>query len=175
MTSPIVDLFRRLTNGIYVVGVSDGVRSNAFTAAWLTQVSFDPLLLALSIHPGHASYTILQRSRVFSVNVLAAEQQQLARHFGTRSGRETDKLTGMAIERSPSGCPLLSVALAYFDCRVINDVPAGDHRLILGRVGDGALRDPAARPLTYAETGEMDGSAAFFPREFVPDKPIRES
>jgi hypothetical protein len=40
---------------------------------------------------------------------------------------------------------------------------AGDHELILGRVIDGRILDLAAAPLTYADTGEMDGSAALFP------------
>jgi len=30
-------------------------------------------------------------------------------------------------------------------------------------VVDGKILDPSATPLTYAETGEMDGSAALFP------------
>ena len=47
-----LDLFRRLTNGVYVVGVADGPRRNAFTAAWITQVSFEPLLIALQREPG---------------------------------------------------------------------------------------------------------------------------
>jgi flavin reductase (DIM6/NTAB) family NADH-FMN oxidoreductase RutF len=46
-----VDLFRRLTNGVYIVGVAHGAARNAFTAAWITQVSFDPLLIALSVNP----------------------------------------------------------------------------------------------------------------------------
>jgi len=50
MSRPI-DPFRRLSNGVYVIGVTHAGRSNAFTAAWLTQVSFDPLLIALSVDP----------------------------------------------------------------------------------------------------------------------------
>ena len=56
---PPLELCRRLTNGLYVVGVAHGERRNAFTAAWLTQVSFDPLLVALSVNPSHASFPIL--------------------------------------------------------------------------------------------------------------------
>ena len=55
MTSSIAALFRTLTQGVYVIGVAHGEERNAFTAAWVMQVSFDPLLLALSINPGHSS------------------------------------------------------------------------------------------------------------------------
>ena len=51
-------LVKRLTQGVYVVGVAHGEKRNAFTAAWIMQVSFDPLLLALSINPQHSSYQL---------------------------------------------------------------------------------------------------------------------
>ena len=66
----VADLFRRLTTGVYVIGVAAGERRNAFTAAWLTPVSFDPLLLALSVNPEHFSYPLLVGGGGFVVNVL---------------------------------------------------------------------------------------------------------
>ena len=56
MSDSVAALFQRLTQGVYVVGVAHGEVRNAFTAAWVMQVSFDPLLLALSINPHHSSY-----------------------------------------------------------------------------------------------------------------------
>jgi flavin reductase (DIM6/NTAB) family NADH-FMN oxidoreductase RutF len=55
-TTSIAPLFQRLTQGVYVIGVAHGEKRNAFTAAWVMQVSYDPLLLALSINPNHSSY-----------------------------------------------------------------------------------------------------------------------
>ena len=56
MSDSIAALFQRLTQGVYVVGMAHRELRNAFTAAWVMQVSFDPLLLALSINPHHSSY-----------------------------------------------------------------------------------------------------------------------
>ena len=53
MSRSVAALFKRLTQGVYVVGVAHGEERNAFTASWVMQVSFDPLLLALSINPHH--------------------------------------------------------------------------------------------------------------------------
>lgn len=53
-------LFRRISLGVYVVGVAHDGRRDAFTAAWLMPASFDPLMLALSINPGHASHPLLR-------------------------------------------------------------------------------------------------------------------
>jgi flavin reductase (DIM6/NTAB) family NADH-FMN oxidoreductase RutF len=163
MSNAIGDLFRKLTLGVYVVGVAHGVRRDAFTAAWVMQVSFDPLLLALSINPENASYPLLRGGRSFAVNVLKREQLDLARRLGTRSGRDEDKLTGVAWHPGRTGAPILEEALAYFDCELTQSLPAGDHELVLGRVMEGRILAPDALPLTYAETGNMDGSSALYP------------
>jgi flavin reductase (DIM6/NTAB) family NADH-FMN oxidoreductase RutF len=161
-----VDLFRRLTNGVYVVGVAHGARRNAFTAAWITQVSFDPLLVALSVNPGHFSYPLLAASKAFTVSFLAASQLEVARHFGTQSGRDVDKLAGQPWAPTASGLPFLSNAVAYLECQVEGEHPAGDHRLVLARVTGGELLSPDTPVLRYSDTGNLDGSAALYPGRF---------
>lgn len=166
MSDPPLELFRRLTNGLYIVGVAHGDQRDAFTAAWITQVSFDPLLLALSINPTHASYPILTAAGVFSVSVLRRGQLVLARHFGTQSGREVDKLAGQRWQAALEGAPILLDAGAYLECRVISRHAAGDHELVLAQVVGGRVFAPEATPMTYAETGDLDGSAELYPASF---------
>jgi flavin reductase (DIM6/NTAB) family NADH-FMN oxidoreductase RutF len=162
----ITDLFHRLTVGVYVVGVADAGRRSAFTAAWVMQVSFDPLLLAVSVNPGNASYPLLRSGGGFAVSVLKAGQLEVARRLGTRSGRDGDKLTGVRWRPGRGGAPILEDALAYFECSLHGSMQSGDHELVLGRVSDGRILDHTAVPLTYAETGDMDGSSALYPEAF---------
>ena len=162
----VAALFRLLTQGVYVVGVSDGQQRDAFTAAWIMQASFDPLLLAVSINPDNASYELLHASGWFTVNVLKQDQLDLARHFGTKSGRDRDKLARVRIRPGQAGSPILEDALAYFECVLEGRTRAGDHELVLGRVMNGQILDPKAAPLTYAETEDMDGSSALYPGTF---------
>ena len=160
----VAGLFRRLTLGVYAVGVTDGQRRDAFTAAWIMQASFDPLILAVSINPANASYELLHATGSFTVNVLKQGQLELARRLGTRSGRNEDKLAGIRARPGRLGSPILEDALAYFECELMGRTRAGDHELVLGRVVDGKILDRDARPLIYAETGDMDGSSALYPR-----------
>ncbi|HEV8177984.1 MAG TPA: flavin reductase family protein [Gemmatimonadales bacterium] len=161
----VTELFRRLTQGVYVIGVADGNMRDAFTAAWVMQVSFEPLLLALSINPDHASYPLLHSGGGFTVNILKRDQQDLALRFGTRSGRDEDKLLGVPWHAGRTGAPILEDALAYFDCELTGEMGAGDHELALGRVTGGRLLDPDAEPLLYRDTGDMDDSSALYPRK----------
>lgn len=161
----IVALFRRLTLGVYAVGVTDGQRRDAFTAAWIMQASFSPLMLAVSINPDNASYELLHATGGFTVNVLKQGQLELARRLGTRSGRDEDKLAGIRFRPGRLGSPILEEALAYFECELMGRSRAGDHELVLGKVVEGKILDWDATPLTYAETGDMDGSSALYPRK----------
>lgn len=163
--SPLA-LFRRLTNGLYVVGVADADKRDAFTAAWITQVSFDPLLIALSVNPGHASFPLLTAAGAFAVSILGQGQLELARHFGTQSGRSVDKLANQRWQPATGGAPVLSDAIGYLECRVIARHTAGDHELVLAQVVGGSVLAPNALPMTYAETGDLDGSAALYPSRF---------
>jgi flavin reductase (DIM6/NTAB) family NADH-FMN oxidoreductase RutF len=164
--SDIAELFHRLTFGVYVIGVAEGDRRDVFTAAWVMQTSFDPLLLALSVNPGNASWPILRSGRGFTVNVLRRGQLDLARRFGTRSGRDEDKLAGVRWRPGRMGAPILEEALAYFECDLEQSLEAGDHELVLGRVMGGRILAPGAEPMTYAETGAMDGSSTLYPDRF---------
>ena len=167
MPSPPAELFRRLTNGVYVVTASHAGVRDGFTAAWVTQVSFEPLLVALSVNPGNATWTLIDHSGRFTINVLASGQLEAARHFGLRSGRERDKLAGVATLAVTAGAVVLADAAAWLDCRVQQRVPAGDHVVVVAQVVAGDLVHPDAVPLRYAETGEMDGSRMLYPPRFA--------
>ncbi len=162
----IAELFDRITVGVYVVTVAHEQRRDAFTAAWVMPASYRPPRLAVSVNPANASHAILLASGAFVVNVLGKGQADMARHFGTRSGREHDKLAGVAWWPAHKGAPVLGGSIAYFECELDDRVRGGDHDLVLGRVVGGRVLDPQATPMNYAQTGAMDGSSALFPESY---------
>jgi flavin reductase (DIM6/NTAB) family NADH-FMN oxidoreductase RutF len=158
MAENIDALFKQISCGVYVIGVSDGTHQNAFTAAWVMPVSFNPLLLAISINPEHYSYQLLQAGGVCTVNVLGQNQYAIAEHFG-RSVK--DKMTGFQWQTDKTGAPILSESLAYFDCQVNHYTDAGDHKIAICKVVSVA-RLNEGRPLLYSHTGNMDGSSELY-------------
>lgn len=152
-------LFKHISHGVYVIGVSDGERHNAFTAAWVMQASFQPPLLAISINPEHYSYRIMQAGGICTVNVLARHQHAIAEHFG-RAGLP-DKMAGFEWLSAQTGAPVLAESLAYFDCEVSHYADAGDHKIAICKVVAAARLNPG-QPLLYSQTGNMDGSAELY-------------
>lgn len=167
MKSTIADLCRELSLGVYVIGASHGRRHDAFTASSVMQASFEPVLLAVSVNPGHASYPLIRGARHFSINVLRKDQMDMARLFGTHSGHEMDKLRNVSWTTGQTGAPILDDAMAWFECELTAVMPAGDHCLILGRVLGGHVAQDEATPMLYADTGNMDGSRRLYQENYL--------
>lgn len=144
---------RKIPHGVYVVGLKQDAQLNAFTATWLTQISFTPPLVALGVRKDSHSLQMLQASRVFSVNLLGKTQKALAEHFVKPATVLGEKLKTVAHRPGKTGAPILEDAIAHFECEVREIANAhGDHALIIGEVVEaGVARDEPA--LTLMDTG----------------------
>ena len=143
---------RLLTYGLYVVTARVGDEDSGFTANWLTQVSFEPPLIALSVQNDSHSIAMIRQSRVFTINLLPSGAREVAGLLGRRWSNVPDKLERVEHAAGPNGCAVLTCALGYLECEVRSTVPAGDSTLfIAGVTGAKYIRDGS--PLTMAETG----------------------
>src|SRR6266571_3271033 len=113
--------------GLYVVGVADGATVAAFTANFLSQCSFEPPLLMLGINREGRAHPVLEKGRVFSVNLLASDQKDVAASFFKSPEAKDSRFGEFAFERGRTGAPLLLVAPASVECKVIGIYPLGDH------------------------------------------------
>jgi flavin reductase (DIM6/NTAB) family NADH-FMN oxidoreductase RutF len=127
-------LLRKLPYGLYVVGVKDEEEATAFTATWLTQASFSPPLVVLAVRADSGAYRLLTRGRVFSVCLLARDQQEVAQTFFKPPPYSEGKLGPYPARTAVTGAPILEDCLGYLDCEVRSIVPGGDHHLIIGEV-----------------------------------------
>jgi flavin reductase (DIM6/NTAB) family NADH-FMN oxidoreductase RutF len=142
---------RMFTYGLYAVSVIDGDDVNAFTANWLTQVSFEPPLLAVSVENDSKSLPMIQHSRKFAVNVLRSGQRELAGALGKSALKKPDKLANIAYHRHGDSI-VLQDAQAWVACEVRQTTPAGDSTLILAEIVDAGVIAEGP-PLTMAEAG----------------------
>ena len=143
---------RALTYGLYVVGARAGDEINAMTATWVTQVSFEPPLLAVAVENDARTLELIRAAGHFAVNVLASGQRELAGLLGRRSRNVPDKLQQAEYTAGETGAPVLAAALGYVECRVVQEVPVGDHTLVVGEIVAARLHQ-AGEPLTLRETG----------------------
>ena len=146
-------ILRLFTYGLYAITCGDGDARNAFTANWLTQVSFEPPLVALSVENDAASLALIRASGTFAICVLARSQRELAGSLGRPLSRAPQKLDGLQWLPAPSGAaPVLADCLGWLRCRVESQTPAGDSTLLVARVID-AGQIGQGEPLTMREAG----------------------
>lgn len=147
---------RKIVHGVYVVGVKDEEHLNAFTATWVTQVSFKPPLVVAGISKESLSYRIIEKSRVFTINFLGKDQKPLAQHFLKPAHLGGDKLSGIRYRPGKTGAPILEEAIAFVECEVRDIHPGGDHAIVIGEVIEAGVREDVD-PLALKETGWQYG------------------
>jgi len=141
--------FSALVHGVYVITTRLGNRVNGMTASWVSQVSLRPLLLMVSIAPPRYSHDLIKESGTFAVNVLTQDQVDLGKRFGYQSGRRVDKFAGLEYITAVTGAPILPQAHAYFDLKLVEIFPAGDHSLFVGEVLEARILHPHTQPLVF--------------------------
>ncbi len=140
---------KTILTGVTVVTVRSGDKTNGMTAAWVTQVSLKPAMIAVSIAPQRHTHGLIKESGYFCINALPVESKDVAKHFGFKSGRKTDKFKGMRYTNAIKGSPILESAYAYVECEVVHTYEAGDHTLFIGSVIDSAELKKDANPLIF--------------------------
>jgi len=130
---------KAITHGVYIVTTRTRERVNGMTAAWASQVSMNPLMLMVSVAPARYTHGLIKESGYFAINVLAEGEEGIAQSFGLRSGRKHDKFQNVPYFDALNGSPVLQDAMAYFECKLINDFTAGDHSLFIGQVVEAKL------------------------------------
>jgi flavin reductase (DIM6/NTAB) family NADH-FMN oxidoreductase RutF len=129
-----------------LVSCGSGARANIITLAWITPVSMDPPMLAISVAPARHSHGLIAGTREFAVNVPAPSMLDAVWYCGTRSGRDGDKFAGAGLTRAPAGAVdtmLIDECFAHVECRVARSVTTGDHTLFVGEAV-GASVQPSA-------------------------------
>ena len=70
-----------MTHGIYVLTSFYKEEINGMIASWVSQVSYDPLLIMVAVHPHRYSHGLIEKSGCFALHVLAADQSNLLSRF----------------------------------------------------------------------------------------------
>lgn len=140
---------KAISHGIYIITTRTKEKINGMTAAWVSQVSIQPLLLMASIAPPRYTHNLIKESGYFAINTLAEKQQDIAKHFGFKTGRKVDKFKDMSYFDAPNGSPVLNEAFAFFECKVIETFTAGDHTLFIGNVMAAKIMRENRKPLIF--------------------------
>ncbi|KMS72381.1 hypothetical protein ACM01_23900 [Streptomyces viridochromogenes] len=120
--------FGRFGTGVSVVSYFYDGAAHGVTVSSFTSVSLNPSLLLVSLDRRSRSCQKLRNAH-FTVNVLSADQMDLALHFAGRPGPGVDIPWA-----DQEGTPRLEGAVAWLRCAPFHAYDGGDHVLFLGEV-----------------------------------------
>lgn len=152
-TDPIKNILRLFHYGLFVATSVGPEGPRAATISWVTQVSFEPKLLAVALRRGTAICEAVQASRRFGLHVVGAQQAEMARSFFKVAPASANEIAGYPFALSERGVPILGGAAAWLECEVIEEASqTGDHAVLIARLVDGALNMPGVAALALRDT-----------------------
>lgn len=131
-------LLRDLPYGLFAACTrSDEGEDHVFLLSWVTQASFDPPLLACCVHTESRAHEHLSEpGSPLVINLLAADQEELARSILGGPAFEEEQVAGSPVKQASNGCALLVDTLGALEARVVDVAEGGDHDVFIVEIED---------------------------------------
>jgi flavin reductase (DIM6/NTAB) family NADH-FMN oxidoreductase RutF len=147
LTDTSYELLRLLASPVVAVTSASQGRLNGMILDSAIRASISPQVPRISVyvHKWHLSHEYIWETGVYGLHLLRRDQFDLIHQLGFASGRERDKLAGLAHSRGQLGVPLLEDCRAGFECQVVNAMDAGASTCFLADIvatyprGDGDI------------------------------------
>lgn len=117
-----------------------GLTANSFNS-----VSLEPPLVLWSLARAAASLPAFSTGSHYAINILAADQQELAKRF---AAKDVDRFAEVEFVDGVAGAPLLAGAAATFECFNRSRYEEGDHVIFVGEV-ERCTHRAGASPLLF--------------------------
>jgi len=122
-----------------ITGKPFGLTVNSFTS-----LSLNPPLVVVCVDKTVDCYSCFDETKVFAVNVLSEDQEELSRRFATKG---IEKFAGIQWRMGEHGAPLLDGVIGTIECKVNHSYEGGDHTIFLGEILSAAAKGD--RPLLF--------------------------
>jgi len=146
------DAFFKMTYGLYLITCTDGEVHNAYIANTAFQVSSQPARFAISCHKENFSSPLIQKGKSFGISVLQQDTPlEFIQKYGYQSAHKIQKFNQLNYKRGITGVPLVyDYSVAWFECRMTEQVDVGTHWLFIGEVVDFGMLSSLDIPLDYS-------------------------
>jgi len=130
-----------IPNVLCLIGSRHGDEWNGMTQSWVTQVSMDPVLVAISVDRKAVTNRLIRDGRAFSINLWDRDDTRVFRKFSTPAEKDGQTLNGRPVRTGLTGVPIFDEAVAWLECRVAQVIGVGTHDLFLGEVVDAGFNE----------------------------------
>ena len=110
---------------------------NVLTVAWTGIVNSHPPVTYVSIRPERYSYSLIDGSGEFTINMPTSKMAKETDLCGTLTGAKTDKIAKCGftlLQSSKISVPVIAECPLSLECRVINKIVLGSHTMFLAEI-----------------------------------------
>lgn len=133
-------VLRMIPYGLYVLTADSGSDVGAGTINWVSQMSFEPPLLALGVKKDSKTFAQIKAGGKLGLSFLGSGQGNLAFAFFGDTPVEGDafvaKESRIPFSRTPGGAIVLNEAHGWAELRLVDTVETGDHAVVVAEVTD---------------------------------------
>ncbi len=131
----------KLTYGLFVITARRDGRDNGCIINTAGQVTSSPNRISVTVNKKNLTHDFIRDSGEFNISILSEKAQfETFKHWGMQSGRDTDKMVSVEIERAANGIAYITGgANAFLSAKVVQSVDLGSHTLFIADVTDGAV------------------------------------
>jgi len=146
-------LFREIMasfpSGVVVLtALGEDGRPYGLTVSAFSPVSLDPPLVLACVDRTSNTLAAIRASGFFTINILQAGRQELARLMATKAPDKFETLRWAVAPVEGAGPVLDEETAAYACCEIAQEIEAGDHLIFIGRVLAGGVFE-GRTPLVY--------------------------
>jgi flavorubredoxin/flavin reductase (DIM6/NTAB) family NADH-FMN oxidoreductase RutF len=138
----------RVVGSLCVLSARQGDTSVGILTSWVSQATFNPPGVTVAISKEQFDGVLDHAGDSFVLNILK-EGRNLRRYFMKPAAPGEDRFAELDTEEAANGCPVLSDALAYLECRVQNRMECGDHSLVYAVVEGGKVLEQKGVTAVY--------------------------
>ena len=150
---------RSLGGGVTIVSSRHRTERSGLTATAVCSLSVTPARVLACVNVSGTTYRLIAGSRRMAVNILAKNQEHIARRFAGMTGaREDDPFNVGQWRDDGDAPPMLEGGIAAFDCVVNEMLVAHSHAILIGEIQKVVIGS-SAPPLIYLD-GEFTTTAA---------------
>ncbi len=123
-------------------------KTNANIATWVMQVAMGGKMICVALYKIDYTIELVRSSKILNVNLLSQKQTNLIAKLGRKSGRSSNKFKNLKFDLDERGCPYLTEAIGYVQCKVLHSTDAGDHELFVCEVIKQVVLNPDEEVMT---------------------------
>ncbi len=141
------DALKLWASGVTVVtSKTEKAGLKGMTATSFSSVSLDPPQVLVCINKSADTGDAVLEGKLFAINILKVDQQEISNQFAGGASQE-ERFANVKWHEGESGSPVFDDALASLECKVVDQVIAGTHWIVIGEVQNSTC--DTGEPLLY--------------------------